>query len=352
MKILGKWAEFTQGTWCSLSPHLKLWNQDGDSCPPFLKSSSNMDVFDFSLCHFFSNLHKYKYATSFSNSCVRGSTWREKVTLAFSNTTWVRWLNKVPLQCLTLSIQKLQKYLRFCIGAPGQRNTEYWYRVFKVTAAPTSSAGWITWFAWSTASNIKWFNDDDIITWYDGHYNGSLPIPIVHFFNMVKVSWQSDAWKCQDQFTLLTLTLLSERYQPLCKRIFKIVTSVIKVITCICQSSCMYFSPLCQSNQAKFDRDLEAWWSLILLLLLNWSDSSCWKFQLCNVLVWFGYQIHVWQFTTGFKSKYWQDYVIMKKKVWTKVFHWVEHSIKWKHPTPRCVVPLTMFCDSCLSIVF
>ena len=212
-----------------------------------------------------------------SNSCVRGSTWREKVTLAFSNTTWVRWLNKVPSQCLTLSIQKLQKYLRFCIGAPGQRNTEYWYRVFKVTAAPTSSAGWITWFAWSTASNIQWFNDDDIITWYDGHYNGSLPIPIVHFFNMVKVSWQSDAWKCQDQFTLLTLTLLSERYQPLCKRIFKIVTSVIKVITCICQSSCMYFSPLCQSNQAKFDRDLEAWWSLILLLLLNWSDSGCWK---------------------------------------------------------------------------
>ena len=63
MKILGKWAEFTQGTWCSLSPHLKLWNQDGDSCPPFLKSSSNMDAFDFSLCHFFSNLHKYKYAT-------------------------------------------------------------------------------------------------------------------------------------------------------------------------------------------------------------------------------------------------------------------------------------------------
>ena len=122
----------------------------------------------------------------FSNSCVRGSTWREKVTLAFSNTTWVRWLNKVPSQCLTLSIQKLQKYLRFCIGAPGQRNTEYWYRVFKVTAAPTSSAGWITWFAWSTASNIKWFNDDDIITWYDGHYNGSLPIP--RFESMMKAS--------------------------------------------------------------------------------------------------------------------------------------------------------------------
>ena len=150
-----------------------------------------------------------------TNCCVRGSTWREKVTLAFSNTTWVRWLNKVPSQCLTLSIQKLQKYLRFCIGAPGQRNTEYWYRVFKVTAAPTSSAGWITWFAWSTASNIKWFNDDDIITWYDGHYNGSLPIPIVHFFNMVKVSWQSDARKYQNKLSLLTLTNWVKRTRPL-----------------------------------------------------------------------------------------------------------------------------------------
>ena len=83
--------------------------------------------------------------------------------------------------------------------------------------------------------------------------------------------------------TLLTLTLLSERYQPLCKRIFKIVTSVIKVITCICQSSCMYFSPLCQSNQAKFDRDLEAWWSFcsycwteVTLVVGNFNFAMCW----------------------------------------------------------------------------
>ena len=164
-----------------------------------------------------------------------------------------------------------------------------------MTAAPTSSAGWITWFAWSTASNIQLFNDDDIITWYDGHYNGSLPIPILHFFNMVKVSWQSDAWKCQDQFTLLTLTLLSERYQPLCKRIFKIVTSVY-------QSNYMYLSKFLHV----FLPSLPRFGSMmkLLLLLLNWSDSGCWKFQLCNVLVWFGYQFHVWQFTTGFKSKY------------------------------------------------
>ena len=80
----------------------------------------------------------------------------------------------------------------------------------------------------------------------------------------------------------------------------------VKVVKWICQSykmnlsSCVYSSPSAKSNQPEVWPKLQNLLKL-LLLLLNWTGSGCWKYKLCNLWVWFVIQYYVPHFFSQFQ---------------------------------------------------
>ena len=62
----------------------------------------------------------------------------------------------------------------------------------------------------------------------------------------------------------------------------------------------MYSSSSAKSNQPEVWPKLQNLLKL-LLLLLNWTGSGCWKYKLCNLWVWFVIQYHVPHFFSQFQ---------------------------------------------------
>ena len=82
----------------------------------------------------------------------------------------------------------------------------------------------------------------------------------------------------------------------------------VKVVTCISR----------QTKRGKIWPRFQIMLEL-LLLLLNWSDSGCWKYWLCNTCLWCGHYFPAWQFTIVSERsilRLWQ-YCMMNWQSWS-----------------------------------
>ena len=82
----------------------------------------------------------------------------------------------------------------------------------------------------------------------------------------------------------------------------------VKVVTCISR----------QTKRGKIWPRFQIMLEL-LLLLLNWSDSGCWKYWLCNTCLWCGHYFPAWQFTIVSERsilRLWQ-YCMMNWRSWS-----------------------------------
>ena len=86
------------------------------------------------------------------------------------------------------------------------------------------------------------------------------------------------------------------------------------MITCNCQVITCISRPLPNQTNRKVNRSFLK----CPLLLLNWSDSFCWKYRFCNMLVWTSVSCTAMhgQFKKFYFCKYWRDCVMIE--VWIK----------------------------------